>query len=234
MQVQSREPFSAKSDEFLVPTDYKTIFSSQHALGVSEAFSDDLSPVSPVFSGPSSAQFASQDTVSEESKVTEDFTFSLGFRRVCSEFEKTALEFESNTTTNRQKKSSEVAESPRPSDSEQEFFDCQQDFFESEDVMPEDEITYFSEHSSISPRSSSDMGILKVCPEHTTQHLLQVEPKRQRSSGSESLDEFDYDLHVSRECAAEGGFPICEQLLSRDRAGFYNDDDFLGMVRGCA
>lgn len=226
MQVQSSEPFSAESDEFLVPTDCKTIFSSQQALGIPEAFSDDLSPVSPVFSGPSSAQFASQDTVSEESEVTEDFTFSLGF---LSELERTASEFESNTTTNRQKKSSKVVESSRPSDSDPEFFDCQQDFFESEDVMPEDEITYFSEHSSISPTSSSDMGLLKVCPDHTTQRFLQVEPKRQQSSGSESLDEFAYD---SRECAAEGSFPICEQLLSRDQAGFYDDDDFLGMVRG--
>ncbi|XP_014875774.1 uncharacterized protein LOC106938316 [Poecilia latipinna] len=235
MQVQSNEPFSPKSDEFLLPTDYKTIFSSQQALGVSEcgqAFSDDLSPVSPVFSGPSSAQFASQDTVSEESEVTKDFTFSLGFRRVLSEFERTASEFEPNTTTNRQKISSEVAKSPHPSDSELEFFDCQQDFFEPEDVMPEDEITYYSEHSPINPRSSSDMGLLKVHPEHTTQRFLQVEPKRQLSSGSESLGEFAYDSDVSRECSAESGFPICEQLLSRDQAGYYDDDDFLGMVRG--
>ncbi|XP_054912363.1 uncharacterized protein LOC129376804 [Poeciliopsis prolifica] len=230
MQGQSCEPFSAKSDEFLVP-----IFSSQQALGVSEcgqAFSNDLSPVTPVFSGLSSAQFASEDTISEEPEVTEDFTFSLGFRRVLSEFENIALEFESNTTTSQQKKSSKGTESPRPSDSEPEFFDCQQDFFEPEDVMPEDEITYFSEHSSISSRSSSDMGLLRVCPEHTAQRFLQVEPKRQHSSGSESLGEFAYDSHVSRECAAEGGFPICEQLLSRDQAGYYDDDDFLGMVRG--
>ncbi|MEQ2202468.1 hypothetical protein XENOCAPTIV_001972 [Xenoophorus captivus] len=74
------------------------------------------------------------------------------------------------------------------------------------------------------------MGLLKDSPACTTEHFLQVEVERRLSSGSESLGEFTYDSDVSRDCAADGGLPVCEELPSRDQAGYYDDDDFLGMA----
>lgn len=227
--------FSPKSDRFLVPPDYDTIFSSQQTLGVSKCgkpSSSDSNPVSPVFCSPSSAQFVSQDKISRASEAVGDFTFAPGFRRDLSEFERAASESELNTPNVTQKKASLVAESPHPSDSELEFFDCQ-DFFEPDDVMTDDEITYhISEPPSPRPRRSPDMGLLRDSSECTTQHFLHVEDDRRLSSASEGLGEFAYDLDVSWEHAAEGGFPMCEELPSRGQAGFCDDDDFLGMVRG--
>ncbi|MED6293711.1 hypothetical protein CHARACLAT_013445 [Characodon lateralis] len=229
----SHEHFSLNTNQFLIPPDHEPIFSSQQTLEVyecSQASSCDLSPVSPAFSAPSPAQFISQDTISRESEVIE---FSPGFRRVLSEFETTVSEFESNTPNIMRKKPSKVVESPHPSDSDLEFFDCQQEFSEPEHAMPENEITHhIFEPPSPRPRRSLDMGLLKDSPACTNEHFLQVEVQRRLSSGSESLGEFAYDSDVSRDCAADGGLPACEELPSRGQAEYYDDDDFLGMVRG--
>lgn len=99
------------------------------------------------------------------------------------------------------------ADSPGLSDSDLEFFDCRQGF---SDLDPEDACCRISEPPSPMPGSAPDNGILK-------------------SRHSESLGEFVYDC--------EANVPVCEELPSRDQAGYWDDDDdddFLGRVSGKA
>lgn len=236
-EAQPSELFSPMSTQFLVPPDYEAVFSGHQTLRVSEcsqASLNDLSPVSPVFSDSISAQVVTDATTKRESENSEDFEFSPGFNRVLSEFEKTVSEFESKDPKVLPKQLSKGSESH--SDSDVEFFDCRQafsDFSESEEVKREHEITYhISEPPSPMPGSSPDAGFLKGSPQYTAHPFLRVEDNKRFSSGSESLGEFVYDSEGSRECQREGDLPVCEELPSRDQAGYYDDDDFLGRVRG--
>ncbi|XP_023279632.1 uncharacterized protein LOC111667981 [Seriola lalandi dorsalis] len=233
-EAQSSELFSPMSSQFLVPPDYEAVFSGHQTLRVSEcsqASLKDLSPVSPVFSD--SAQVVTEATTKRESEAAEDFEFSPDFNRVLSEFEKTILEFESDEPKMPPKVGSE---SPQHSDSDLEFFDCRQafsDFSEPEEVKLEPEISYhIFEPPSPAPGSSPDVGFLKGSPQHAAHPFLRVDDYKRFSSGSESLGEFAYDSEGSRGCRTEGDLPVCEELPSRDQAGYYNDDDFLGRVRG--
>lgn len=227
------------STQFLVPPDYEAVFSGHQTLRVSECSPtslNDLSPVSPVFSDSISAQAVTEATTKGESENAEDFEFSPDFNRVLSEFEKTVSQFESEDPKGVPKELGKGWESPQHSDSDLEFFDCRQafsDFSESEEVKVGHEITYdISEPPSPMPGSSPDVSFLKGSPQYTAHPFLRVVDYKRFSSGSESLGEFAYDSEGSRECRTEGDLPLCEELPSRDQAGYYDDDDFLGRVRG--
>lgn len=163
-----------------------------------------------VFSGTVSPVVCSSRAVGSLRRRSEAAeAFPLGSRRVLSGLERTA----SNVIERKPR------ESPHPSDSDAEFFDCRQDFSE-----PEEELSYhISEPPSPRPMGSPDPGVL----DEISRPLL-----RRLSSGSQSLGEFAYDSDVSGAGAAEGGLPMCEELPSRGQAGYYDEDDFLGMVRG--
>ncbi|XP_030017737.1 uncharacterized protein LOC115438315 [Sphaeramia orbicularis] len=234
-EAQSSELFSPMSSQFLIPPDYEAVFSGHQTLRVSEcsqASLNDLSPVSPVFSN--SAQIVTED-ISKESGTLGDFEFSPDFNRVLSEFEKTASEFESEQPKVLPKKPRKDTESPQHSDSDVEFYDCRQalsDYSDPEEPKLDHELYYhISEPPSPMPGSSPDVGFLRRNPQYRAQPFLRVEDYKRFSSGSESLGEFAYDSD-SRECRAEGNLPMCEELPSRDQAGYYDDDDFLGRVRG--
>lgn len=238
-EAQSSELFSPMSSQFLVPPDYEAVFSGHQTLRVSEcsqASLNDLSPVSPVFSDPISAQVATEASTKGESETAQDFEFSPDFNRVLSEFEKTVSEFESEEPMVTPKELRKESESPQQSDSDLEFFDCRQafsDHSEAEEVKLEHEMNYhISEPPSPMPGSSPVMGFLKGSTQYTGHPFLRVEDYKRFSSGSESLGEFAYDSEGSRECRTEGDLPVCEELPSRDQAGYYDDDDFLGRVRG--
>lgn len=220
---QSSELFSPMSTQFLVPPDYEAIFSGHQTLRVSESSQTYLnlaSPVSPVFSNSVSTQVVTEVSTKGESD----------------NFEKTISEFELEDPKVLPKDLSRGEESPQHSDSDLEFFDCRQafsDFSEPEDFKLEHDITYhISEPPSPLPGSSPDIGFLKGGPQYTAQPYLQVENYKRFSSGSESLGDFAYDSEGSRECQTEADHPVCEELPSRDQAGYYDDDDFLGRVRG--
>lgn len=232
-KAQSSELFSPMSTQFLVPPDYEAVFSGHQTLRVSEcsqASLNDLSPVSPVFSDSISAQVVT-DTTKGKSENGEDFEFSPGFNRVLSEFEKTVSEFESENP----KGLSKGSESPQHSDSDLEFFDCIQalsDFSQPEEVKLE-HAYHISEPPSPMPGGSPDVSFLTAGPQYTAHPFLRVEDYKRISSGSESLGEFAYDSEDSHEGQIEGDLPMCEELPSRDQAGYCDDDDdFLGRVRG--
>ena len=216
-EAQSSELFSPMSDQFLVPPDYEAIFSGCQTLKVSEyspASLNDLSPMSPVFSDPSSAQAVMEDTSKIESETVEDIEFSLDFERAVTEFES----HKPNIPLKEHRKS---PESSQHSDSDLEFFDCRQDFSEPDNMKPEHEIAYnICEPPSSIPRTPPDIA----------QPFLWVENRKRFSSGS--LDEFAYGSESSKECPTGVGLPLCEELPSRDQAGYYDDDDFMGRVRG--
>ena len=229
------------SSKFLVPPDYEAVFSGHQTLRVSEcsrASLNDLSPASPVFSD--SAQVVTEVSTERGSETAENLEFSPGFNRVLSEFEKAVSELESEEPKVPQTDliPRMGSKSPQLSDSDVEFFDCRQalsDFSESEDMKLDHEIGYhISEPPSPMPGSSPDIAFLKGSPQYTSRPLLRVEDYKRFSSGSESLGEFAYDSESSPGCGAEGDLPGCEELPSRDQAGYYDDDDFLGRVRGRA
>lgn len=231
-EAQSCELLSPMSSQFLVPPDYEAVFSGQQTLSeCSQASLNDLSPVSPVFSDSIPAQ-----VVTEATSEGEDFEFSPDFNRVLSEFEKTVSEFESEEPKLPPKQLCKGSESPQHSDSDVEFFDCKQafsDFSEPEEMKLEHDISYhISEPPSPMPGTSPDISLLKESPQHTSHHFLQMDDYRRFAFGSESLSEFAYDSEGSQECRTEGDLPLCEELPSRDQAGYYDDDDFLGRVRG--
>lgn len=238
-ELQSSELFSPMSTQFLVPPDYEAVFSGHQTLRVSEcsqASLNDLSPVSPVFSDSISAQVMAEAANKGDSENAENFEFSPDFNRVLSDFEKTVSEFESEDLKVIPKEVSKGSESPQLSDSDVEFFDCSQtlsDFSEPEEVKLEHEITYhISEPPSPMPGSSPDVGFLKGSPQYTAHPFLQVDDYKRFSSGSECFSELAYDSEGSREGRTEGDLPLCEELPSRDQAGYCDDDDFLGRVRG--
>ncbi|XP_069576816.1 uncharacterized protein [Brachyistius frenatus] len=234
-EAQSSELFSPMSAQFLVPPDYEAVFSGQQTLRVSECSKASLSPESPLFSESTSAQDVNQPTIKTESESVDDFEFSPDFRRVVSEFEKAVSEFESGVPL---KEPSKGPDSPEHSDSDLEFFDCSQafsDFSEPEDLNQKHEIAYsyhISEPPSPIPGSTPDIGFLQGSAQYSSQPFLRVEDYKRFSSGSESLGEYAYDSEASRECQTRSGLPVCEELPSRDQAGYYDDDDFLGRVRG--
>ncbi|XP_049424756.1 ankyrin-2b isoform X1 [Epinephelus fuscoguttatus] len=229
-KAQSSELFSPMSTQFLVPPDYEAVFSGHQTLRVSEfsqASLDDSSPVSPVFSDSISSQVVTEATAKGESENAEDFQFSPDFNRVLSEFQKTVSEFDSEDPKVLPKELCKGSETPQHSDSDVEFFDCRQalsDFSEPEEVKLKHEIYHISEPPSPLPGSSPSAGFLKGSPQYTAQPFLQVEDYKRFSSGSECLSEFAYDS----EGQTEGNLPVCEELPSRDQAGYYDDDDFLG------
>ncbi|XP_049922891.1 ankyrin-2b isoform X2 [Epinephelus moara] len=229
-KAQSSELFSPMSTQFLVPPDYEAVFSGHQTLRVSEfsqASLDDASPVSPVFSDSISSQVVTEATAKGESENAEDFQFSPDFNRVLSEFQKTVSEFDSEDPKVLPKELRKGSETPQHSDSDVEFFDCRQalsDFSEPEEVKLKHEIYHISEPPSPLPGSSPSVGFLKGSPQYTAQPFLQVEDYKRFSSGSECLSEFAYDS----EGRTEGDLPVCEELPSRDQAGYYDDDDFLG------
>lgn len=232
-EAQSCELFAPMSSQFLVPADDEAEFSGQQTLQVSEcsqASLKDLSPVSPVFSDSIPTQVAAEATIQGE-----DFSeFSPDFNRVLLEFEKTVSEFESEDPKVPTKQLSKGSESEQHSDSDVEFFDCRQafcDFSAPEEVKLESDISYhISEPASPMPGTSPDTSFLKESPQHA--HFLKVDDFKRLSSGSESLSEFAYDSEGSQECRSERDLPLCEELPSRYQAGYYDDDDFLGRVRG--
>ncbi|CAB1452657.1 unnamed protein product [Pleuronectes platessa] len=231
-EAQSSELFSPMSSKFLVPPDYEAVFSGHQTLRVSEctrASLNDLSPTSPAFSD--SAKVGTEVATKRGSETDEDLEFSPGFNRVLSEFEKMVSELESEELKVPQTDLTPRmgSKSPQLSDSDVEFFDCRQalsDDSESEDLKLDHEIGYhISEPPSPMPGSSPDIAFLKGSPKYTSRPLLRVEDYKRFSSGSESLGEFAYDSEGSR---TEGYLPGCEELPSRDQAGYYDDDDFLG------
>lgn len=224
----SSELFSPMSTHFLVPPDYEAIFSGHQTLRVSETSQASLADVSP------ESQAVTLTSTKGESP-NEDLDFSPNFSRVLSEFEETASEVESESPKE-PKEFIKGTQSPQHSDSDTEFFDCRQafsDFSEPEDVKLDNDIIYhISEPPSPMPGRSPDVDFLKGSPPSTGHPYLRVEDYKRFSSGSESLGDFAYDSEGSRGCQTEGQLPICEELPSRDQTGYYDDDDFLGRVRG--
>lgn len=231
-KAQSSEPFTPMSTKILVPRDYEAVVSGHQTLRVSEWNVASTSDLSPVFSDSISTKVLTQANTKGESENAEDFEFSPDFNRVLSDFEKTVSEFESEEPKELRKGS----ESPEHSDSDVEFFDCRQafsDHSEPDEVKLEHEVTYrISEPPSPMPGSGTDVSFLKGSAQHTAHPFLRVEDYKRFSSGSESLSEFAYDSEGSRECRTDGNLPVWEELPSRDQAGYYDDDDFLGRVRG--
>lgn len=227
---QSSELFSPMSTHFLVPPDYEAIFSGHQTLRVSETSQASLGVVTPL------SQAVTVTSTKGESH-DEDPDFPPDVSRVLSEFETTVSKLESESPKE-PKDPNKGTESPQHSDSDMEFFDCRQafsDFSEPEDVKLDNDIIYhISEPPSPMPGSSPDVDFLKGSPPSTGHPYLRVEDYKRFSSGSESLGDFAYDSEGSRGCHTEGQLPTCEELPSRDQAGYYDDDDFLGRVRGCA
>lgn len=199
--------------------------SSLKASEGSQASIDDFSPV----------HLVSSDSVSEATskEFSEDFTSFPEFNRVISEFEKTVPEFESEENRIQPKDIYEGPGSPHPSDSDLEFFDCQQtfsDFSEAEDVNPEQQIN-FHVTEPLSPTPTPDVNLLRQRPQNASHHLLRVEDYKHFSSCKESSGELAYDSEGSWECQTDGDHQTCEELPSRGQAGYYDDDEFLGRVR---
>lgn len=217
-EAQSSELFLPMSARFLAPSDHKTVFSGHQTLRAckcSEASLSDMNLVSPVFCDSISAVLKTQVATAKESET---------------------IDGESDVPL---KQSLRGTDSPQHSDSDPEFFDCRQtfsDFSEAEDVKPEHEIAYhISEPPSPIPGSSPSTGHPKgstQCASEVNQLSLWTEDKKRFPSASESLCEFAYNSEASQEYHAEGGLPIFEELPSRYPAEFYDDDDFLGRVRG--
>ncbi|KAK5876261.1 hypothetical protein CesoFtcFv8_027249 [Champsocephalus esox] len=232
---QSSELCSPMSAQLLVPPDFEAVFSEHQTLRVSElsqASLNDLSPVSSVFSDSMSAQVGTEATSKGESEYRQDFEFPPDLNRVVSEFEKTTSEFESGHPQVLPTELRKGSDSPQHSDSDGEFFDCKQAFSdnsEPDEMKLKHEITYhISEPPSPMPGSRSDLCFRKGSPEYTAHSFLGVEDYKCFSSGSESFGELAYDSEGSREYQTEGNLPVCEELPSRDQAGYYDDDDFLG------
>lgn len=227
-EAESTELFSPMSSQFLVPPDYEAVFSGHQSLRVSEcsqASLNNLSPVSPKVSDSNSAQVLTEVSTKGESEMTQHLEFSPDFNKVLSEFESTVSEFESEQPVVRPKELQKGSKSPQQSDSDMEFFDCKQAF---SDNSESEEATYhISEPPSPMPGSSPVTVVLRGSTRYTAQPFLRVEDYKRFSSGSESLGEYAYDS----EGQIESKHPICEELPSRDQAGYYDDDDFLGRVR---
>lgn len=227
---QANELFSPMSTQFLVPLDYEAIFSGRQTLRVSETpqlpFSEDVSPVS-VFSDSLSAHVLTEASTMEESDDPK--LIPQNFSQVHSEYEKLIPKIESDP--NDLLMDHCKADSPQRSDSELEFFDCRQTFSDSE---PEDgklELHFnyhISEPPSPMPGIGPDDSFLKGSPQDAAHPYLQVEDYKHLSSGGEGFCDFPYDS----EFQTEVDLPLCEELPSRDQAGYYDDDDFLGRVRG--
>lgn len=224
---QSSELYSPMSSQFLVPPDYEAIFSGHQTLRVSESSKtplNDSGPVSPV----SSHNVEADGFLSIQAFKKADVLPSEDFER---------SELESKDPKFLPKGFRKGTESPQHSDSESEFFDCRQalsDFSDPEDLTAlEHDVKYrISEPPSPIPGSSPNISFLRASPQKRTHAYLRVEDCKRFSSGSESLGDFAYDLEGSREFQTEGDLPMCEELPSRDQAGYYDDDDFLGRVRG--
>lgn len=219
---QSSELYSPMSSQFLVPPDYKAIFSGHQTLRVSESSKvplDDSGSVSPPISHGEADGFITGASDKTKDMPSEDF-------------KKSDLESKDPST----KDFGKGTESLQHSDSDSEFFDCRQalsDFSDHEDLTAlEHDVKYrISEPPSPIPGSSPNTSFLRASPQKRTHPYLRVEDCKRFSSGSESLGDFAYDSEGSRECQTEGDLPVCEELPSRDQAGYYDDDDFLGRVR---
>lgn len=220
---QSSELYSPMSSQFLVPPDYEAIFSGHQTLRVSES---------------RKAPFSDSGSVSSLSSHVEADGFITGTSDKAQDmpskdFKQSKLESKDLNT----KDFGKDTESLQHSDSDSEFFDCRQalsDFSDPEDFTAlEHDVKYrISEPPSPIPGSSPNMSFLRARPQKMTHPYLRVEDCKRFSSGSESLGDFAYDSEGSRECQTEGDLPMCEELPSRDQAGYYDDDDFLGRVRG--
>lgn len=219
---QSSELYSPMSSQFLVPPDYEAIFSGHQTLRVSEsskAPSNVSGSTSPLSSHVEGGGFIYGASDKANDMPSEDF-------------KKSELESKDPNARDFWK----GTESLLHSDSDSEFFDCRQalsDFSDPEDLTAlEHDVKYrISEPPSPIPGSSPNMSFLRASPQKRTPHYLHVEDCKRFSSGSESLGDFAYDSEGSRECQAEGDLPVCEELPSRDQAGYRDDDDFLGRVR---
>ncbi|KAK6323083.1 hypothetical protein J4Q44_G00054220 [Coregonus suidteri] len=222
-QTQSGELCSPMSSQFLVPPDYEAVFSGRQSLGVSECSQvspTDMSPVSPVFidslSDKSEVTTTTLKVLESASKsatpgATEAFEFSPDFKRVLGEFEKSLSAFGPDIQSDSSQEYSDL-----------EFFDCKDDlsdFSEPEDLEPEEpEVLYhIEEPPSPTPFGSTpETGFLKGSP------FLRVDEQKRFSSGSESLG--DYGIYDRPESESET-VPMCEELPSRSRAG-YDDDEY--------
>lgn len=223
---QHSELYSPMSSQFLVPPDYEAIFSGHQTLRVSESSKtplNDSGPGSPV----SSHHVEAAGFLTEAFKKADVLPFE--------DFERS--ERESKDPKFLPKGFRKGTESPQHSDSESEFFDCRQapsDSSDPEDLTAlEHDVKYrISEPPSPIPGSSPNISFLRASAQQRTGAYLRVEDCKRFSSGSESLGDFAYDSEGSRECQTEGEPPMCEELPSRDQAGYCDDDDFLGRVRG--
>ncbi|TNN42946.1 Ankyrin-2 [Liparis tanakae] len=170
-----------------------------------------------------SAQDVTEATAKREYDNAEDLELSPDF--TLSKFEKTVSEFECEDPEIQPKELSRRLESPEHSDSDVEFFECSQDvsdFTEPEEVKLEHGITYhISEPPSPMPGSSPDDVFLKENLQYTAHPFLQVHDYNRFSSSSESLSAFACNSEGSQ----EDNLPLCEELPSRDEAGYYDDDD---------
>ncbi|XP_068455706.1 uncharacterized protein [Clinocottus analis] len=223
-EAQPSELFSPMSTQFLAPPDYEAIFLGRQTLRVSQYSQDSLSALSPESSDSSSAQVVTEATTKTESQKDEGSEFPPDFTRVLSEFESEDPEVQPEELGKR-------LDSPQLSDSDVEFFDCRQAFSEPGEVKLERDITYhISEPPSPMPGSRPDGGFLKGSPQYTAHPFLQVQDYKHFSSSSDSLSACDTE--GSQEGQTDANLPSCEELPSRDQAGYSDDDDFLGRVRG--
>lgn len=225
-EAQSSEHFSPSPTR---DRDYRAILSEHQSLRAPACSQvNDRSLLLSVFSDSISAKLESQALTKKESETlgdTEDF--STDFEKVLTgTSEKLASELELGKPNVPLKEHFQGSESPQHSDSDVEFFDCRQAF--SDFSEPEDVITYhISEPPSPIPGSSLDTG-----PQRATQAnqlFLRAEDKNLFSTSSESLSECAYDVEAYQ---TDSGLPVLEELPSRDQAEYYDDDDFLGRVRG--
>lgn len=227
------ELLSPISTQLLVPPDDEALFPGHQALRAceaSQAISKGLIPISSLLSASASSENVTESCTMKN--LVEEFEFSPDFNRGLSESENAISELESQDTNVLPKDLCKRSESPQHSDSDLEFFECRQtfsDFSEPEDLKVEHSIDNVSEPLSPMPGSSSDVCFLKGSPQTTDHPFLPGEDYKRLSSGSESLGDFAYDSEESQECPTG-----CEELPSRDQAGYYDDDDFLGRVRGSA
>lgn len=225
-EAQSSEHFSPS------PTpdrDYQAMLPEHlRAPDCSQVSLNDRSLLLSVFSDSMSAKLESQALTKKESETlgdTEDF--SPDFKKVLTGTrEKQASESELGKPNVPVKQHFKGSESPQHSDSDMEFFDCRQAF--SDFSEPEDVITYhISEPPSPVPGSSLDTGLQRAT--QANQLFLWAEDRNLFSTSSESLPEFAYDVEAYQ---TDSGLPVLEELPSRDQAEYYDDDDFLGRVRG--
>ncbi|XP_023804811.1 ankyrin-2 isoform X2 [Oryzias latipes] len=219
-EAQATKVFSPESAQSLLTLD--EIFTEHQNLEVCDwipTLVDEVSSVSPQFRDSNLAQVDTRTMSHWE--TFEDLEFSPGFKM---EFETTLPQFEPNQPRISLKEQRKRSQSPQQSDSDLEFYECRQDFSEPDEMKLEPAIAYHVfEPASPTPKKNPDPSSVKS----SFQAISQFEGYKS-FSGSKPIDERLYGSEGSWESPTEGGLPLCEELPSRDQAGFYDDadDDF--------